>query len=95
MNLQGRLSQVSLFDRIVSFPHLFRLMPNNFHSSCGVHSCSPEIRRCAVPKIMESKIRETGIPQCGLKRSTDAFDRASFISEDMPGGQASRPPNPL
>lgn len=95
VNLLSSLGQVSLLNRIVTFPHLFRLMADDFHSCCRINSCPSEVGRGAMAEVMEPEVSDTCLSKRGLERATYSLKRPTFVREDMPGRETANPSESL
>ena len=88
VNLLRRLSQVSLLDGIVPFPHLLGLMANNFHNCRCIHPCASEISRSTVAHAMKPEVRDTSLLEGRIERPATAAPWSFLIQEAVSGCQA-------
>ena len=72
MNLLGSMSQVSLLDGIVPFPHLLGLMANKFHNCRCIHPCASEMSRSTVAHAIKPEVRDTSLLEGRIERPAAA-----------------------
>lgn len=95
MNFLSSLSQVSLLDCIVAFPHFLGFMANNFHGCSGIYPCPSEVRGGTVAEVMKPEVNDACIHEGSLEGAADPLKRSAFIREDVPGGKTARPSKSL
>ena len=88
VNLLGSVSQVSLLDGIVPFPHLLGLMANNFHNCRCIHPCASEMSRSTVAHAMKPEVRDTSLLEGRIERPAAAAQWSFLIQEAVSGCQA-------